>query len=229
MHPFLFSIRNERLQVSVHAMERISRLMRTPQFKPAPVDPVILDEARRWNEIWWPLASMLIVREDVAAAMETAGLRGLRWANVNIVDVTERLSLDQAPAYRCLLPKAGIEVDISRVAFNDRDRATRGQSDPGAPAKTRFVPIRDTWNGADLVVCGNHPTLHIWCTLRVVELARKLKWKGLCFCPMDVPSDAKITFNRGAGVAYMQKQWPPQWYPDQISPASENLVSSDEE
>lgn len=89
------------------------------------------------------------------------------------------------------------------------------------PKIKRFIPMIETWDGSDFFRVKNWYNKHIFCTRRVVELAREERWSNLQFEPMDRPREQIIM---PFGIDYLGKEWPPEnWYPDGVKPDPRNL------
>lgn len=76
----------------------------------------------------------------------------------------------------------------------------------------RYVPAGHTWDGADLLRLRNLPYRMLFCTRRVLELARRDRWRGVGFEPMDVDR------RHPSGINHLARTWPPErWYPPRPS------------
>ncbi len=186
-----------------------------------PVEIWINEGNRRWPEAW-SSEGVLIVRDDVAKCLDQEQLGGIFWTNVSIAWNGSKLSLDEMPSYRCLIPEEGLGIDPDWIAGVDR-RFLKAPVPAIVPQETRFVPDLKSWSGVDISGCSNFPTNCIWCTTKVIELARRRKWKDFRFYPMDLPYFAASKFNKFAGVDYRGKKWPPDWYPEGCEGVPANL------
>src|SRR5205814_8332421 len=80
-----------------------------------------------------------------------------------------------------------------------------------AARAVQYVPKLETWNGADFGRCRNQQQV-IYCSLRVLLLARECGWLNFRFQPIDVLQERSMGWS---GIDYLGKQWPPlKWYPE---------------
>lgn len=84
----------------------------------------------------------------------------------------------------------------------------------------RYAPVAESWDGSDLFRVRTWAKGgSIFCTLRVLELARERRWTNFRFDAMDVVRDHAEAFGAMRsgyrGVDYLAEQWPPPaWYPE---------------
>lgn len=186
------------------------------------VEIIVETGNRKWPELWVPIDRLIIIREDVAAVFDLEEMEGLRWLPVRILNPEEDGIRGMCPGYRCLLPSNGVEIDFDWLALRER----AGVPTPASlnlPDETRFVPVGCTWNDTDVFACSNFPTAKVWCTQKLLKLARREKWKDFQFEPMDLPWSGSLKF-KGKGIDIWGKGWPPQWYPEGYEGLPENLV-----
>jgi hypothetical protein len=106
--------------------------------------------------------------------------------------------LSQAPTYHYLTGEAGAKLNFEACGFGIRSIcsmcgfvSTTADSEP-----SKFEFIEDTWNGSDLFFTDYSHAI-MFCTKRILELARKHKWTNFRFVPL---ADA---FDFGhKGIAY---------------------------
>lgn len=92
------------------------------------------------------------------------------------------------PAYEYPILQQGVEEDLTRKVF---------------PAGFRLIP--ETWSGADLFTGGRG--VLIYCTFKIVELARQHRWRGLTF---RVAPGFDLARHEAHYLA-PKKEWPPDW------------------
>jgi hypothetical protein len=77
---------------------------------------------------------------------------------------------------------------------------------------SRFVPIRDSWDGSDFMVCDIYPSGRLpfggfYCRRKVVEIAKREGWSNFNFVPAG-------RIDRSFGD-FRDRPWPAKlWFPE---------------
>ncbi|HYE61182.1 MAG TPA: hypothetical protein VD997_04230 [Phycisphaerales bacterium] len=145
---------------------------------------------------------------------------------------SKKLRKSDAPKYFVPLLKSGIRIDLEASGERRRSDPPRGpelcpvcgfrENLPGPRTKAwqahkrrglHVVP--GSWAGLDLFISEDlEPVLQVFCTRKVLELARRERWTGARFEPIDAPFDLTNRSHVWKGIPYLGKQWPPKaWYP----------------
>lgn len=106
----------------------------------------------------------------------------------------------ELPEYHAVVPDIGLEVATDY----------RGSRPERLPCRFTYIPRMETWSGADLfryrIATG---VLWHGCTRRVLELARRERWTGFEFEPIDKRRELS------GPIKYLAKKWPPKsWHPE---------------
>jgi hypothetical protein len=119
------------------------------------------------------------------------------------------------PEFYYLIPRPGLELDLAaggivaakRCPYCGAYREIEFQQGYGDAA---YVPLPETWNGADIFTFTNLPGNRVCCSFRILELARKFKWKNFQFHPLRLKVEPGATLGP-KGVDYMSRtNWPPK-------------------
>lgn len=144
----------------------------------------ILNEDAEFYVDWVGGLETLISRV-VYDDMKQAGISGFRAHPVPIDIVrSDKLREQVAPDYFALEVLG--EVDIDRQLFDEYDGNlcdTCGRWSPKNGGKYGFgekntIPILETWDGSDLVKVNNIKSTYLYCSRRVIDLARERNWTG---------------------------------------------------
>jgi hypothetical protein len=147
----------------------------------------------------------IVVSERVVEKLRRIGIISFGASVLEVMKITsDGLSSICPPRYLHILAEPGIQVQIV---------AGRDETDE------RWLLKMEKWSGADVVATQPPNDDRVFCTRRVIELARSERWSNFRFNPSD------MTFEEGHGfdgIDYLGSDWPPaQWYsgPSQRSPS----------
>jgi hypothetical protein len=93
------------------------------------------------------------------------------------------------PEYCMVLGELGACFDFEKAGMTVHARCLgcgRVEREAKSPLQKDFV--RDTWNGMEIFITDLSP-YSFYCTERVVELARRHRWTGFCFIPLEQAHD----------------------------------------
>jgi hypothetical protein len=220
---------NKYPEASVHDLERV----KCPGCGRLVPDPSVPAELYCESGSGWPDVMQrryergVLLSERVAAALEGAGIHvRMRPARITRLE-SKKLTRRGAPKYVLPILESGIRVDreasgMSTGTFGPYCAVcgTRGAIDGGkiAPmnrsARRGIHAVPGSWTGLDLFISEDMvPVSHVYCTRKVLELARRERWTGARFEVMDAPSDLTIR-SPWKGIPYLAKKWPPEaWCP----------------
>lgn len=122
------------------------------------------------------------------------------------------------PRYYYLTVTGEISVDFDAGGASLIDQCpVCFRSSSGGTLGSRFVPLSDTWDGSDIFRIRNLSGDAIFCTLKIVDLARQHGWTNFLFEPMDISEKQRQESHNWKGIDYLGKPWPPaQWYPEPV-------------
>lgn len=158
----------------------------------------------------WPL---FLVSRRVVVALEQIGAKGFEPRAVCFTKV-QSPAMQNAPDYFYLDVKGRIDIDLKSSGLEGAQQCPGCFRDLSTKLiePTRYVPAREGWDGSDLFRLRNRPNLLVFCTRRILELARQERWTNFRFEPMDVVQRHAVSWS---GIDYLGEQWPPaKWYPD---------------
>jgi len=164
------------------------------------------------NRDGYPTSFML--SERVIESLSKAGVTSFEAQPVRIVKVASRkLRQNDAPRYYYLNIVGRIDIDWEASGLADVPRCpVCGCRNGSNPAGVRaFVPLADSWDGSDIFELRNYPSGMVFCSEKVLFLARQHRWTNFYFEPMDVLQ--RYTWG-WPGIDYLGNRWPPKWYPD---------------
>jgi hypothetical protein len=174
-----------------------------------------IDEGHQWADAIGSgsVGPRFLVSERVITALRQANYTGFRAYPIAIPEVKSPALRDMPPPkYFHLCVTGEIDVDLKasgirsewmcEVCFAARKRTER----------RRFIPLPGTWDGADLFQIRNYPSGMVFCSERVLLLAREYRWSNFRFQPMDTVRRHAVGWE---GIDYLGAAWPPtRWYPD---------------
>lgn len=184
----------------------------TPRVGVASCD---IERGAAWTDaIGNPNWSLILFSERVLSGLTDIGASGISPLEVRIREVrSETLRALSAPSYYYFNVAGRIDVDLEASGLGGVERCPvcfrvlAGRH----PQARRFVPRHETWDGADVFSIRNSPNSMLFCTRRVLELARRDRWTNFRFEPMDVVRDHATQWG---GIDYLGPTWPPEiWYP----------------
>lgn len=156
-----------------------------------------------------------LVSERVAKGLEAIGATGYKLLPVRFSDVEgNRLQRLPEPKYYYLSVSGMIDIDIGASGLGSMDwcPACKASTSKHFVQHLKHVPIRESWDGSDIFKVGPRPTWGVlYCTRRVLELARNERWSSFQFEPMDIVRRHSSSWG---GIDYLGDAWPPKnWYP----------------
>lgn len=172
-------------------------------------------KARSWPAMFKSPDGVLIVSEKTAMQLEDDGVGGYAVFDAEL-EFTDSFALlaTPIPRYFWLKPLGSLEIDEHRIME---------LSQPGGGFE-RTYPVRETWNGGDFIRIAKRNWNLIYCSRRIVELARKHHWKSLMFIPMDLELGVYTDYVDGRyWIDYLGRKWPPDWYPPGMQGDPSNL------
>lgn len=211
------------LQVPVDSVSQCRRrpCKRCQRFTETPMKQIALTLPRRRR---WPDIGNYFSESNNGLLWSERLVHDLVEAGIVLADsvVTPEIIVGpQSPASRyCVLnlPRdldldmASSGVDLAQVSVCP----VCGSVLSGVVQADRYVPREGSWRGNDLFML-RYPKLHraVFCTRRVLDLAREKRWRGLRFEPIDVERKLSLGWD---GIDYLGKKWPPDsWYPKRPS------------
>lgn len=154
-----------------------------------------------WTDIFGTSSASphFFLSERVVRTMQKAGVAGVDAYPVKITQVKSKGLQKKQPWPNYFYLGVYGHIDIDHEA--GRPKNTSG-------SLQRFTPILETWDGSDVFVMRNEFNRMVFCTQKVLELARQHRWSNFMFRPMDVLR------RYGGQIDYLAEQWPPEsWYP----------------
>lgn len=88
----------------------------------------------------------------------------------------------------------------------------------------RFIPLVETWDESDFMRLTNWFNGYVFCTTKILDLARKHRWSNLWFEPMDFPIPENNLIGPNFNIDYMNRRWKGDWYPPEVQPDSRNVI-----
>lgn len=174
-----------------------------------------IDEGRQWADAIGSgsVGPRFMVSERVVTALRQANYTGFRAYPIAIREATSPpLREVPPPKYFHLCVTGEIDVDLEASGVRSEWMcgvcfAARRRTEP-----RRLVPLPRTWDGADLFQIRNYPSGMVFCSERVLLLAREHRWTNFRFQPIDIIRRHAVGWG---GVDYLGATWPPAlWYPD---------------
>jgi hypothetical protein len=168
---------------------------------------LLFDDGRFWAEIMkgtrWtdvvghgsPEPVPFMVSERVALSLKKARIERFDAWPVEVRKIhSKRLRETARPRYYCLVVGGRLDVDVG----------------DGPRSRGRILPRRETWDATDLCRCPERPRM-VFCTLKVLELAREHRWTN---CRFDLLGADPLRARTRGGIDYLGKRWPPKdWHP----------------
>lgn len=174
----------------------------------------LIEKGSQWSDIVGAGSARppFMISQRVIDTLHEANVTGFEQHSVRITDIkSAKLRIISPPQYYYLNIDGHMDIDLEAsevkvallcpVCF-----ASEKRSQP-----ERFVPLAETWDGSDVFILRNFPSGLIFCTRKVLELARQHSWTNFRFQPMNVLQHDAMSWK---GIDYLGKKWPPQWYPD---------------
>ena len=120
---------------------------------------------------------------------------------------------DSVPKFFYIVPKPGLELDLAAGGVIADNRcpqcgAYRKIEFTKAHGRYAFVPKVETWTGLDIFTFSNFPGEQVYCSFRILELARKFRWANFQFHPLKLKNPTgKVP---AKGIDYLSStNWPP--------------------
>ena len=179
----------------------------------------IYGKTRSWPAVVDSHDGLLLVTDTTADQLVSEGIRGYKLFDAEL-EFRESFTLlaKSAPRYFWLKPLGSIEIDESRIKEVSEHHG----------GFERTYPIRETWNGGDFIRIAKRTWNSLYCSRRIVEIARKYRWKSLMFNPMDMEQAMFVQYVEGRDwIDYLGKKWPPDWYPPGMQGDPSNLEETD--
>lgn len=179
------------------------------------------NKGSRWSDIIGSgtASPPFMISERVIDTLRGVGVESFEEHPVRITEIkSKQLRIIPPPQYYYLNVKG--EMDIDREASGIPERKVicpvclmQEPYQPGEkiPSPERLIPRPETWDGSDLFILRNYGRSSVFCTRKVLELARQHRWTNFRFEPIDV---LRRYATRWKGIDYLGKKWPPKWYPD---------------
>jgi hypothetical protein len=158
----------------------------------------------------------VLLSPSVIEAMSEHGLRGIQ--SQVLVQYDPIASIDKngcTPEYYSVELDRDLDVGLTGGEPKDEPHvcAKCSQMISGNTWRRRLHPIDGTWAGSDLFWLRKPQLnrLHVYCSMRFIELARDQRWLGFNFEPIDIDPLSRRGWR---GVDHLADQWPPaSWYP----------------
>lgn len=167
------------------------------------------EEGREWMPFHISTYGVIVISERAKAQLSDHGIDSEILKPIDVVSIaSRRLKATQPPQYWWFYPTRIIDADLIR--YTTSQGVNRGYYWRLNKAGKQIIgrPIE----GYGVLV-----------SVDFVCLARKYRWQGLGFRPIDCPSD----FSGGGVIDYLGKQWPPQWWPDGYEPHPSNVIEGE--
>jgi hypothetical protein len=188
---------------------------------------LIAKKGTKWVDCLTPNSSYteLVWSERVIDAIERENLTGLRAGEV-FLDLSKnpRLAKKPHPTYYMIKP-VGRSLRFNLRVYERINGVyhfrfeTPDFGDPRLEFKSqgyihhiRFIPIHESWDGSDFMVCDLYPSGRLpnggfYCSRKFVEIAKREGWSNFNFVPAG-----RIV---GCIGDFRDRPWPPElWFPD---------------
>jgi len=149
-----------------------------------------------------------IVSDRVINALSDLGTTGFTANPVTISSVLDpRLSNSRQPSYFYLSIHGRVSIDWKKSRLAEPCLSCGAPLNPQIGTPEKVFPIESSWDSTDIF--EGVPWGGPYCTLRILELARKQHWTNFRFYAIGEEQNVMSGWD---GIDYLGKQWPPLWY-----------------
>jgi hypothetical protein len=170
--------------------------------------------ATEWPDCMQDLASIpgLLLSQRVVEVLRAECTGILDFQPARVIQNTCAKLRTEPPLYFYMNIAGRIDIDPVASEVTGPEPCSGCYVRDGYFEARRLVPVRESWDGSDLFKIRNLGTGQIYCSRRVVELARRERWTNLNIQPMDTETRFSYRFE---GIDYLGEKWPPDnWYPE---------------
>lgn len=153
-----------------------------------------------WPDISQGAVQGLCISKRVKDALDVAGYGYGATVSIKVVPPFPRALVDPPPEYFMMLGDVGAAFDFEKAGMAVKRRCPNcGKVEREAKTPLQEDFVKNTWNGMDIFVTDLSP-FSFYCTERIVELARKNRWAGFHFVPLEQAHDYTHP-----GIAYLSE------------------------
>lgn len=147
------------------------------------------NQGRYWPDIFQGVATGLCISDQVKEALDMAGFSYGATVSVSVIPPFPKRLVEPPPRYSMILGEIGAGFDFGKAGMAVKRRCPncgKVERETKTPIQEDF--IKNTWSGMDIFVTDLSPYA-FFCTGRIVDLARKHRWMGFCFIPLEQAHD----------------------------------------